>query len=202
MSNFEKLQSAILKEAEEKASIVIAEGKAQSNVILGEAKSEASKLRKDGEIEAVQDGKAHKERLILSAQRAQQTRILEAKHQQTEEVFQELKTFIGAMAPREYQELLVRLVLREELRPGDYELVVAEKDSGRINDQFVDMLNGVLNGKDVRLEFKGGTARIDGGLILKGQDLEENLSIDSLLRMRREELVQVAMEVLFPGSGE
>ena len=202
MSNFEKLQNAILQEAQEKADAVIARGQEEAKTILDGAGQEAATLKMDGEREAVRDGQDLKERLTLSAQRAQQTRILEAKHQQTEEVFQELKTFIGAMAPREYQELLVRLVLREELRPGDYELVVAEKDAGRVNPQFAEMLGGVLNENGVRLEFKGGTARIGGGIILKGKDLEENLSIDSLLRMRREELVQVAMEVLFPGSGE
>ncbi len=129
--------------------------------------------------------------------------ILEAKHAQTRLTFEETKRAIQTMPAKDYQQFLTELVMGEELAEGSYEAVVSEGDTKRITQAFVKELNARLKEKGVSLSYSDKTAKlakIAGGMILRGEDIEENLSIDSLLRMEKETLVSEAMNSLFPES--
>jgi len=205
MSDFEKLQNAILQEAREKAKAIVDEGKQEEKAIINDAQNETSRFKKEGEETARRKGDELKKRMISSAQRELETRILETKHAQTRLAFERTKDAIKTMPPKDYQQFITELVMGEELAEGNYEVVVSEGDTKRITQAFVKKLSARLKEKGVALSYSGKTAKtakIAGGIILRGEDIEENLSIDSLLRMEKETLVSEAMSSLFPETRE
>lgn len=202
MSDFEKLRNAILQEAEKKAKVIVDEGKQEAKAIIDDAQNEASRFKKEGEEVARRKGDELKKRMVAAAQRELETRILEAKHAQTRLAFETTKDAIKTMPAKDYQQFITELVMGEELAEGSYEEVISERDTKRITQAFIEELNARLKEKGVVLSYSGKTAKIAGGIILRGEDIEENLSIDSLLRMEKETLVSEAMSSLFPETRE
>jgi len=200
MSDFEKLRNAILQEAEDKAQAIINEGQLEAQALMDEAQRETQEFKRDGEEDAREKAEDLKNRMLAAAQRELETQVLETKHSQAAVIFENIRETVLTMSAREYQEFITGLVMKEELSKGNYELVISERDTDRITPEFVKELNAKLKEKGASLSFSGNTAKIAGGVILKAADVEENLSIDSLLRMRKDTLVQEAMASLFPGT--
>ncbi len=201
MARFEKLKEAILEEARAQAGDILSQGDLEAKDILSQAQGEADRTRSRGEAAALRKSEEMKEHLFVSARREQETRVLETKYRETQMVFDELARTLQEMPISEYQTFLARLVQWADLPSGDYEILVSEHDSQRLDPSFLSGLGDLLTAKGIRLEYKGGTTRIKGGLVLKGKEMEENLSIESLLRMHREELVSLVMGSLFSEAG-
>jgi len=197
MSEFENLKNAILREAEEEAAKVIHQGEKEAAKILAKAEESAAEFKKIGERERRKRAEDLKKRLVAACEREVQAKILKEKHRLVAEVFKKTKENLKKMGKKDYQDFLLSLIARADLTKGKYEILVAQHDLERVGKDFVEKANIFLKKRGVELVFKGRTLNIDGGLILKSKEIEENLSIEALLKMEKEEIVQKMMKSLF-----
>jgi V/A-type H+-transporting ATPase subunit E len=141
---------------------------------------------------AAEDEKSH----ILAAARmdiakeylAEKTRILQ-------EVFEQARGRLQSLPDQEYLDLMTRL-MAQAVETGDEEVIVG-KNEARINQDFVNRVNGQLNAQGKgRLTLAGERAGISGGFLLRRGKIKTNVSFDVLLgRARRDLEIELAREL-------
>ena len=198
MTSPSKLQERILGEAREKAADILREAEAKAAKLRaagsGKALAAAAKGNEKGQAEAQE----RQRRIITLAQLELRREILAAKQDLVDEVFQQVMEKLTRLPDKEYLAWMEERLLQAAVT-GDEEVMVAKKDQKRINDKFLAGVNEKLRqaGKKGELKLSGEVRPMTGGFILKGRRMEINSSFEALIASQRDELEQLAAEVLF-----
>ncbi|UCD50991.1 MAG: V-type ATP synthase subunit E [Phycisphaerales bacterium] len=194
-------------EAEQVIEKILSDAKAEADKIVreAEAKVAAEKARADAELaeyrqqadtlaqQAAEDEKSH----ILAAARmeaakeylAEKTRILDT-------VFERAEQRLAELPDNEYRKLMGRLMV-EAVETGEEEVLIGKNES-RIDQSFINRINGKLEG-DKKRNLKLADERHDlpGGFVLRRGKIKTNVSPAVLLEQARNALVIDLAKTLF-----
>jgi len=176
-------------DADRKGADIIRQAEEAAKKNLDKAKQEA--LEKTDCIidEGTQSAQQKDKRMILAAELAARKDILSEKQKAIKNCFNGAMEKLNQISDQDYQNI-VKNMLIATYTPEITEVIFSEKDSQRINQQFIDNINKALEEKGKRGQLRLSTEKreISGGFILKGDRVEINNSFASVLKYRRNDL--------------
>lgn len=184
--------------AEQVVEKILAEAKAQAEAIVDEAKAgvaeQASGLdselsafdRKTEEMaKAAADDKL--QRMLANARMDNARRILAAKVEMLDVIFEKAKAAVAQMPDDQYRSLMVGL-MKKAVETGDEEIIVGRNES-RLDQSFIKDVNRQLGpGFKGNLRFSNERADITGGFILTRGKVQINASTDVMIDTLRESM--------------
>lgn len=197
--SFDDILKKIKEDAEEEASRILKEADARSREIIEEAEKEAlDKSRKDllkAETEAEEE-----KRRILALERLEARRsLLMAKQEAVDEVYAEVLERLRNLSDDEYLSFVRKSVL-EAVETGEETLLISPGDRERIPPEFLEELNSELEKRGLpgSLKVEVLDTDLDGGVMLRGEGTETNLTFSQILESVKEEVEPRVIAVLFP----
>lgn len=177
-----------------------AEGSAEAASIRAEAEKEAARIRAEGEAAAaaVRENAAREAdrlRARILAQASSQASLnarrdtLQAKQSMIADVLEEAVRTIEQYDTSAYFSALAALIAPYAAL-GEGEILFNERDAARVPADFLSNVGG-------NLRLSEETASIRGGCILRFGGIEENCSLEALLRNKREALQDEVASILF-----
>lgn len=182
-----------------------AEAQAEIDRILANAKEEAARItadyraRIDAEAAdlAAKNEKAaaeREERLISMAQMEARKAQLSAKQEMVGKTYIRALEKLCEMQPEKYVEVLAALLVQAS-SSGKEEAVFSPADRERVGKAAVEKANQA-SGKQLRLSQE--TRPIQGGFILRDQNVEVNCTFETLVRLQKAETAGAVADMLFP----
>lgn len=176
-----------------------AEAEARAETLLAEARSEAE--AEAGRITAAASERSRQRALAdrAEARRRARFRVLMAKHQMLDEIFQKAQERIRGNSQESFRRLTEVMLLRFA-EPGSLTLIVDTAERPWVDEPFLAELEGRLNRfrPGVRLEAVEERKGQGGGIVLKEGRREIDLRIPVIVGQLRESLEAVLAEELFP----
>lgn len=198
MNGIEKLTGRIYEEAEKEASAIIGAAEKEAADITAKFEATASEeyeiLEKKGKLAAEQ----REERLASSAKLEAKKLVLEAKQEMVSKAFELALEKLKNLDDDKYVDFLSNLAV-EARRSGNEQILLSENDRNKYGTQVVASANKKLqdNGKTANISLSDEAAKIEGGLLLKENNIEMNCSFEMLLRLKKDELATEVSKVLF-----
>ena len=198
MNGIEKITARIEADAEleiagirEKAGLEIADIEAS---FAKEAEAVKTAILERGAIKA----KEKEDGLISTAQMEAKKLILAAKQEVLDEVFEKALAALTGMPADKKTELLAGLACSASVS-GTEEVILNAADRAAVGEAAVKAANAKLAsaGKKAALTLSDKTAEIEGGLILKDNNVEVNSAFDTLIRLNKKELSGEVAKILF-----
>ena len=192
MSNDEKILSVIKKESEEKIKALNDDAEKVYLEITGEAVKKAEEIRRSGEhkvqLQAENLLKAFRSRAELERRNA----LLRTKRKEIEKTIGMIQKHINSMNEKDYFRFILRLA--KNLENTDGVMYFNSSDLKRMPKNF----QMILEDHSINSKLSDTPDdSIDGGFILKNGDIEENMSISSLIEEKREKLEDFISSELF-----
>ena len=192
MSNDEKILSVIKKESEEKIKALNDDAEKVYLEITGEAVKKAEEIRRSGEhkvqLQAENLLKAFRSRAELERRNA----LLRTKRKEIEKTIGMIQKHINSMNEKDYFRFILRLA--KNLENTDGVMYFNSSDLKRMPKNF----QMILEDHSINSKLSDTPDdSIDGGFILKNGDIEENVSISSLIEEKREKLEDLISSELF-----
>jgi V/A-type H+-transporting ATPase subunit E len=186
---------------------LISDAEAEAARILAEAEHEAGEIRRQGEEEAqaasepiLQAAEAEAQRRrrqhLALAELWARNKVLAAKREVLERVFQEAKERLGRLGSQEYRAFLKELLIRAA-ETGEEEIVLSPRAVFDTN--LLEEVNAELKraGKAGSLKVAQEGRELDGGFVLRGRGYEVNVTFATLLRQAHEGLETEVARLLF-----
>jgi V/A-type H+-transporting ATPase subunit E len=197
--SFDDILKKIKDDAEEEASRIMQEAEARARGIIEEAEEEARDksrkdlLRADTEME-------EEKRRIMALERLEARRdVLMAKQEAVDAVYAEALERLHDLPDDDYLGF-VRRSVTEAAETGQETLLISPKDQARITPEFLGQLNSELEKRGLpgSLKVEVVDSDLDGGVMLRGEGTEVNLTFSQILESIKEEVEPQVIEVLFP----
>jgi V/A-type H+-transporting ATPase subunit E len=194
----EDISRKIRGDAEAKASEIIRNAKSEKENILKKAKEEAVKLEekllKEGKDAIAQERK----REITMANLEARKEILVLKQKLIEEAFKKALNDLRSLPAEKYRSVIKKTLISAVVS-GEEEIIVSVVDKEKLTPEFIVEVNEALkkNGKKGNLVLSPEKRNIQGGFILKDGRKETNLSFDSLIEEKRDELEESLISIIF-----
>ena len=197
MAGAEKLKEKILSDARRTADSNLALAHREADEIVLKAREEARALHSALTAKAGREADAREKRLISVAELEGRKERLAVKQRLIEELFTAAVQSLCDKPDREYEALLVDMI--SGAASGGEEIIISEKDSGRLTQNFVGFVNEALKkkGKPGTLTLSAETRRIEGGFALRSGNTEVNNSFASVVRSKKDSLEALAVKMLF-----
>jgi V/A-type H+-transporting ATPase subunit E len=188
---------------------LISDAEAEAARILAEAEHAAGEIRRQGEEEAqaasepiLQAAEAEAQRRrrqhLALAELWARNKVLAAKREVLERVFQEAKERLGRLGSQEYRAFLKELLIRAA-ETGEEEIVLSPRDAAVFDTNLLEEVNAELKraGKAGSLKVAQEGRELDGGFVLRGRGYEVNVTFATLLRQAHEGLETEVARLLF-----
>lgn len=179
---------------------------------LEEAGREAERIRQEGRerstlaAQAVREEimkKAEAERVSIMGERLARSRATYLTRQEElyEEVFTDALREAESLPEEVYRAWLKRTVLAG-VSMGEEEVLAAPYDLRLLESGLLDEINQALlsRGNGVALRLTSGTAPFLRGVVLKGDRVENNLSLETILRQVRDDNEEELLDIVFGES--
>jgi V/A-type H+-transporting ATPase subunit E len=201
--SFDDILKKIKGDAEGEASRIIREAEARAQGIIAEAEKEAQeKTRKD--LLQAQAELEEEKRRIMALERLEARRdLLMAKQEAVDAVYAEVLEHLYNLPDGEYISLVRKSVL-ETVETGQETLLISSKDQARITPEFLGQLNSELEKRGLpgSLKMEVIEEDLDGGVMLRGEGTEVNLTFAQMLESIKEEMEPEVIAILFPEEKE
>jgi len=199
MENLSPLVKKIIERAEAEAAGIVAEADEAALKVLEGAGAES--LDKVAAIlrEAEAKGQETVRRARIQAALSLRNGALEKKGEWVREILAALPAKLHSLNDKDYSAMIRGFVL--SVAPtGLVRVVPAEADRAVFNSSFVMGLNEVMEarGQDTTFILPGETEDIGGGLLLLGDNVSVDCSLDSICEYHTEVLEPIILEALFP----
>lgn len=180
------------------------EGVAEAYAILSTAQEQADKLvsdaREDAERargrtldKASRDARAESETILATTRLDVRDRALAARRALVERVLVGARDAVLATGDDEYADLLAQLIVRAAR--GGETVLVAAADVPRLAHRLRAAVTRATD-RDLGLVWSGEVADVEHGVVLRGDRISFDLSVDAAIDERRDELAMLAAEVL------
>lgn len=198
MTGTERIKNKILEDAKAKAQAILEQANREAEVILAEAFKTAEKNTADALKLAEAEGAEVHRRLIAVAGLEGRKEILRAKQEVVDNAFKQAMNKISNLPDAEYQELLENMIV-DAASSGNGEILLSQKDSGRVDSRFTDNINRKLkdSGKTGGLILAKEMISTAGGFVLRYGDMEINGTLEILFGMLRPQLESEVVKTLF-----
>lgn len=196
--SLEKIIDRIKQDAKIQVDEIKSKASANADEIIKNAEKEALAYKAKALEDAEKESQQHKQRLISTANLEFRKDILREKQNAIDEAFQEAINSLVSMKDEEYRKVIKKMLI-SSVQTGDEEVVVSQKDRGRISDNFLKDVNKELvkGGKKGNLKLSKDTYNILGGFILRKGNIEINNAFESLFNSFRDDLEAEVSKVLF-----
>ena len=215
MTGIDRIKDKILEDARLKAEAILEQAEQEVRNIMDQASAEAAQKRAELLEKASADGGQTYRRMLAVAGLEGRKRLLGAKQEMIDAAFAKAMEKVSGLPDRQYQELLEMMIaeaaagyrepseqavgtdIPQERFSGD--VMLSEKDSARIDGQFIDNVNKRLSasGKKGTITLSEKRIRTAGGFILKIGDMEINSTFEILFGILRTQLESDVVGILF-----
>ncbi|MCR3922036.1 MAG: V-type proton ATPase subunit E [Firmicutes bacterium] len=198
MSGAEKLRERILFEANSQAEVVLAEAQQKAAAILAHGQETAAAKKAAVLEDATKQAQERLRRAQTIAELDARKAILSAKENCIEETFEKSIARLQALEPLAYKELLYTMIVAAS-QTGTEAIIVSQADRVLFTDELLLRINQALlqQGKLGKLTLATESREMQGGFVLREDDVEINSSFNSLLRMQRDQLEPDVAAILF-----
>lgn len=198
MAGIEELKKRIIDEENENAKKIIADAELEALKILDKASMDSESILKKSKDKAAIDANSLNMRIISKAQLDARNMLLQAKLEMIDIVINKAKLKIYNMDKDSYSTFIEKLLLKN-VQSGDEEIILGDKDKERVDISVIENVNNKLKGinKQGLLKLSNNSCDIKAGFILKKGDIEINCSIDSIIRMLRDNIEKDLSHILF-----
>ena len=175
---------------------------AEIEEILRQARADAASMREDFEeaahtaaAEILQQGERDAAEIELEARKA----LLAKKQALISDAFERALTALREMDDVSYISFLCRVIAKAS-ESGTEEVIFSPADRARFGKQVVIGANTLLSelGRPANLTLSAETRDLGGGVIVKSGDIEYNCTLETMLRLMRDEAALDVAHVLFP----
>lgn len=199
MENLSPLVKKIMAQAEAEASQIIAEAEAYCRKVAEEGEAEAKRKSEAVLAKAEAEGRENVRRASVQASLSLRNAALAEKGKWVAEVLADLPSKLHSLNNKDYATMLRGFVLAAA-PVGLVHVHPAEVDKDIFDCSFVKGINEALQarGQDTTLILTGERADIEGGILLEGENVSVDCSLDSICEYHKEELEPIILAQLFP----
>lgn len=185
----------IAADAADEATLLVAEAKAHGDELLGAARAEAERSRAAVLEAARREADAEAETVRASARLAARDSALAAKRGLIDSVLEGAREAIASMPVTDYAAFLAARIAGAAR--GGERVLIAPADAPRLS---VRLPEAVAALGVPPLEWPGDPAPVEHGVVLVGDRVSFDLSIDAIVSERSDEFAMLAAERLFGGT--
>ncbi len=198
MNGIEKILDKLQAEGKAEADAVLEKAKAEADAIRARYAKQAEQEKAAAEEKGVKAAAERQDRLIRAAEMESKKTILGAKQSVLDKAFAQARDSLLHL-PEERYVTFLSILAASSAGSGSEVLVLNEKDRATIGEKITAEANRLRQeaGLPASLTLSPDTADIDGGLFLRDKDSEVNCTLETLLRLGREELAGQAAALLF-----
>lgn len=193
MNGIEKITERIRRDAQGEIDALLLEAEKAAEGVRDAARTQAEQRLAAGRRQNEEAARQQESRLISAAEMDARQRILSAKQQALDEVFDRAQEKLLALPEEELIELLAAFAAREG-ETGQEELLFSEELRGRIGERVVARANALHSGAAYTL---GAETRETDGVILRRGRVECNGGIAIALRERKQAMSAEIAALLF-----
>ena len=199
MENLSPLVKKIMAQAEAEAAQIIAEAEAYCRKVAEDGEAEASRKSETILARAEAEGRENVRRASVQASLSLRNAALSEKGKWVAEVMADLPSKLHSLNDKDYATMLRGFVLAAA-PIGLIHVHPAEVDKEIFDCSFVKGINEAIQarGQDTSLILTGECADIEGGILLEGDNVSVDCSLDSICDYHKEELEPIILAQLFP----
>lgn len=199
MENLSPLVKKIMAQAEAEASQIIAEAEAYCRKVAQEGEIEAARKSEAVLARAEAEGRENARRASVQAALSLRNAALAEKGKWVAEVLADLPSKLHSLNNKDYATMLRGFVLAAA-PVGLVHVQPAEVDRDIFDCSFVKGINEAIQarGQDTTLILTGECADIEGGILLEGENVSVDCSLNSICEYHKEELEPIILAQLFP----
>ena len=197
MSNLNNITSKIIEDAKLKADEILEEARKEEKKLIEKKVSEANKVKEDMIIKAEREAIVRSERIISSAELKSRNEILRAKGEIIEKVFKMALDELKNLHTNKYEKIFKDFINNIDIC-GD-EKVIVPRNYKKTIENILDEVNNSLKvkGKKGELKLYQGEKEIPSGFIVLKNGIYTNITFESLLSYKKDELEQEIAKTLF-----
>lgn len=198
MNGIDKIAGRITDEARSETEAALAEAKSEAGAIADRyaalAKEESDRMLAAGKVRAEEI----RRRAASAADQEAKLQILATKQSLISRAFDEALQKLLSLPEPEYADLLAKLAVTAS-STGSEEIVFSRKDRDGCGQKVLDVANELLvkAGKKGALTISADAGSFNGGFLMKSGDVEVNCTLDTILRLSKEELTLDVAQALF-----
>ena len=193
MNGIEKITQRIGADAQAEIDRVLGEARAEAEKILAKYKAQAEAEAADLDAKNQKAAAEREERLPGTAQMEARKAALAAKQEMVEKAYDLALQKLCSLPEEKYAAVLAELLLQAS-STGAEEVIFSEKDRRKVGKAAVEKANKD-GGK--QLTLSGETRPIQGGFILRSENVEVNCAFDTLVRLQKAETEGEVVKKLF-----
>jgi V/A-type H+-transporting ATPase subunit E len=201
--SFDDILKKIKEDAEEEASRMMLEAKVRAGGIIEEAEKEASEKSRKDLLRAEAETEEERRRIMALERLEARRSLLMAKQEAVDEVYAKVLVSLHNLSDDEYLGFVRRSVM-ETVETGEETLLISPNDRERITPEFLGQLNSELEKRGLpgSLKMEVVDSDLDGGVMLRGEGTEVNLTFAQILESIKEEVEPDIIAILFPEEEE
>ena len=193
MNGIEKITRLIESEAQAESDAILAKAREEAAAISARYQSQAEAESSDLDARNKRAAAEREERLVSVAQMESRKVTLRVKQEMVEKAYDLALEKLCSMPEDQYIEVLAKLMLQASAT-GKEEVVFSAVDRVKVGTAAVEKANQSA-GKQFVLSDE--TRPIQGGFILKDQNIEVNCAFDTLVRLQKAETAGTVAKKLF-----
>ncbi|SFA92425.1 V-type ATP synthase subunit E [Clostridium frigidicarnis] len=197
MSNLNNITSKIIEDAKLKADEILEEARKEEKKLIKKKISEANKVKEDMLIKAEREAIVRSERIISSAELKSRNEGLRAKGEIIEKVFKMALDELKNLEVDKYEKIFKDFINNIDIC-GDEEVIVPRNYKKTIENILGEVNNSLkAKGKKGELKLYQGEKEISSGFIVSKNGIYSNITFESLLSYKKDELEQEIAKTLF-----
>ena len=193
MNGIEKITQRIQADAQAEIDRVLGEARAEAEKIAAKYQAQADAEAADLDARNKKAAAEREERLAGTAQMEARKAALAAKQEMVEQAYDLALRKLCSLPQAEYTAVLAGLLVQAS-STGKEEVIFSEEDRLKVGKAAVDKAN--KDGKK-GLTLSGETRPIQGGFILRSENVEVNCAFDTLIRLQKAETAGEVVKKLF-----
>jgi len=187
MTGIEKIIAKIREDAIETSNKILDDAKSEADAIFLEAEIEAEKKEK----EIIENAQNNAKSIISMAESSSKMEyrdiLLKERANLIESIINGAKEKILNLGDKEYFDRLLKLA-KKYAHKGEGEIIFSKKDLSRLPSDFIARVNAEIKANGARLVLSDESRDIEGGFILKYDNIEENCTISAIIKQMADEL--------------
>ncbi len=186
MSSEKKITDKIVADAVAEKAQILEEAKKQADSIIHKAEEQAAKFMENENVLSDAQAQKARDKEISAAEMQAKKMILSKKQECVKMVLEKVREKLFALSEQEYAQMIVSML--EKAEKGE-EVVFSQKD--KQNAALMEKLH------EKNIAVSSENRDLQGGFIVKKGEIEYNYSFEAILSVERENIEQIAAEVLF-----
>ena len=198
MNGIDKIAGKIAEDAKNEADSILTGARAEAGAIADKyaalAKEESDKILAAGRKRTAEISR----RAASTADQEAKLQTLTTKQNMISRAFDRAMQKFLTLPESEYIDLLARLAAGASSTGGE-EIILSSKDLNACGQKILESANHLLAkaGKTDKLTLSAEAGKFEGGLLLRSGKVETNCTLDTILRLSKEELVPEVTAALF-----